>query len=208
MSKRYICLLCLLLPIIVWGQGFKGKTLLITPHISGIYIGDNDQIMNNVLTANVDIEKTINRSYSFGLRAYTQLNDEDFQWEAPITSRTINGQFTGYGYGVFLRRYFFNFGAIAPLGTFFQVGVSRNTYTVLDDLEVEELRLKTLAGSITYGLNWFLGNNVLLFSALEFKYELPDYPSGTDNDFAFRFNNELRETLPISFKLGLTIPIL
>jgi len=205
MSKLYICLIVLLLPLIALGQGFKGKTLTITPHISGFYLGDNEDLLNNVITANFDVEKVFNRSNSFGLRAFTGLNKQSVNWDDRGFNR---GQFTAYGYGVFLRRYFFNRGAIAPLGAFFQLGASRHIYDIVDEREIEVARVKTLVGSMAFGVNWFLGKNVLLFSGLEAKYELPNYPEGTSVELAGRFNDELRESLPISFKLGITIPIL
>lgn len=215
MSKIYSSLILFLLPLVILGQGFKGKTLSVTPHIGLLYLGPDNNSYYNIFTANLDIEKAFNRNFSAGVYAFSQLNDANISWrrERPNGTETIQGTNTGNGYGFYLKRYFVGRGAIAPLGPFFQYGASIQNYKISNQNGVIYSGLRTYAARVAFGFNWFLGKNALIFGAIEGKYEASfkdrnDVILINETRAINAFESRVLETMPVSIKIGITIPIL
>jgi len=204
MNLKYIILCLFILPFLAWGQGFKGKTLSLSPHFSGSYTGPGDYIDINALAVNFDIEKTFNRSFSIGISGFRMLTTEDFY----VGSSTRRNNFVGSGFGLFFRRYILLKGSIAPLGPFVELGFARNAYDVSDANEVFVAKIATAATTLTLGFNWFLGKNLLFFGGIEGKYEAPLSNIELDENLVSRFGDDILETFPVNVKLGITIPIL
>ncbi|MFK7926453.1 MAG: hypothetical protein AB8H47_31180 [Bacteroidia bacterium] len=203
MNFKYIILGLFILPILVLGQGFKGKTLSITPHLSGIYTGPDDYLDINALAANLDIEKAFNRSFSIGITGFRLLTTEEI-WAFNPGERV----FRGSGLGVFFRRYFLASGSIAPLGPFAEIGFARNSYNINDENGAFVDNIKTFAATTSFGLNWFLGKNVLIFAAIEGKYEIIQENVEVNRFLMNGFRSKILETLPVNVKLGITIPLI
>lgn len=203
MSPQYIVLLLTILPSIMFAQGYHGKTISITPHVSGFYSPDRDF---DGLTANLEIEKTFTRSISIGIGYHNRIYQKTISWNSP--AHTV-GQLGGYGYGIFLKKYFAGRGAIAPLGSFFQIGTSLQSYKVIKDTEVLLTGLNTFAIRMATGLNWHLAKDVMAYAAIEAKYEgvTNKVYSLAGNFGLLGFDYDVRAPMFASFKLGLTFAL-
>ncbi|MEL6654242.1 MAG: hypothetical protein AAFQ87_25910 [Bacteroidota bacterium] len=217
MSRHFLYILLILcLPLSLSAQGFKGKTLSVSPHVGLLYVPG---FFDFTSTANIDIEKSFNRATSIGISGFSQITDINMSWNRARGSGSnfsVDGFLKGRGYGLYLKRYLVKRGAIAPLGPFFQYGGSVQNYDVYEeDGELLYEGLRTFAIRAAFGFNWFLGKNVLIFGALEGKYEIP----ASERNAEIISNNEDQflggqleiatlQNLPVAVKLGITIPIL
>lgn len=213
MKAKYIFLLLFISPLFVLGQGFKGKTLSITPNISAIYLGGNGEKLTDDIDPiiGLDIEKALNRSSSLGLRLNYMLPTY-VGWEYRNSSDRLNGKIKGSGLGLYYKRYFSGRGAIAPLGPWFEFGGSTHSYSSTNTAGELISGIRSFAARAAFGANWFLGPNVLLYAAIEGKYEQMSENSeslfGSRDQTLSYFQDKLLFANVVTVKLGITIPIL
>lgn len=213
MKSKYIFFLLFFSPLLMLGQGFKGKTLSLSPHISAIYLGGSWDSWTNGIdpTLGLDIEKAFNRSNSLGLRVNYMLPTY-VSWEYRSGGNRLQGQIKGSGFGFYYKRYFSGRGAIAPLGPWFEIGGTANSYSSTNTQGELISGIRSLAAKAAVGANWFLGPNMMIYVALEGKYEQITTKSeslfGAREETLEYFQDKLLFANVVTVKLGLTIPIL